>query len=264
MEKLDYAYKALEFDQVKAIYFNYDLLKNDDIVYIIKLCKQKDKKIYLSLPYIFRNDIKEYFEEIFYDKINMVFDGIVIRNFDEYAWIMDKEYDGELITDYSLYSFNSYGDRFFFDNKIDRITIPVELNEKEIRRLYNKNKELIVYGYIPLLVSAQCVNKTLGVCSKSMENLGITDRYNKEFVIRNYCDSCYNVLYNSAPIVLADKMNEIKKLGVAFVRLNFTIEDEYDVKNIINHFIKAINGEEISDNDIISDFTRGHFTRGIE
>ena len=264
VEKLDYAYKALEFDQVKAIYFNYDLLKNDDIVYIIKLCKQKDKKIYLSLPYIFRNDIKEYFEEIFYDKINMVFDGIVIRNFDEYAWIMDKEYDGELITDYSLYSFNSYGDRFFFDNKIDRITIPVELNEKEIRRLYNKNKELIVYGYIPLLVSAQCVNKTLGVCSKSMENLGITDRYNKEFVIRSYCDSCYNVLYNSAPIVLADKMNEIKKLGVAFVRLNFTIEDEYDVKNIINHFIKAINGEEISDNDIISDFTRGHFTRGIE
>ena len=72
------------------------------------------------------------------------------------------------------------------------------------------------------------------------------------------------MLYNSAPIVLADKMNEIKKLGVAFVRLNFTIEDEYDVKNIINHFIKAINGEEISDNDIISDFTRGHFTRGIE
>lgn len=41
-----------------------------------------------------------------------------------------------------------------------RVTLPVELNARELSDAGVRG-ELIVYGYLPMMVSAQCVKKTM-------------------------------------------------------------------------------------------------------
>ena len=36
------------------------------------------------------------------------------------------------------------------------------------------------------------------------------DRYQKEFFVKNNCDYCYNIIYNSLPVVLTDQKQEIE------------------------------------------------------
>ena len=77
----------------------------------------------------------------------------------------------------------------------------------------------MAYGYLPLMISAGCVRKTLGNCKKESGYTTITDRYRKEFVVQNNCEECYNILYNADPLYLGDQMEEIKALGPESLRL---------------------------------------------
>ena len=49
----------------------------------------------------------------------------------------------------------------------------------------------------------------------------------------DYCRDCYNVMYNSAPLFLADKAEEIRKLMPAQIRLDFTVENKEQVREIL-------------------------------
>ena len=44
------------------------------------------------------------------------------------------------------------------------MTLPVELNARELSDAGVRG-ELIVYGYLPMMVSAQCVKKTMEGCT---------------------------------------------------------------------------------------------------
>ena len=50
---------------------------------------------------------------------------------------------------------------------MQRDTVPYELNEREIGKRDNTNSEMVVYGYLPMMVSAQCVQKNLNGCNHS-------------------------------------------------------------------------------------------------
>ena len=55
--------------------------------------------------------------------------------------------------------------RFWKDQGILRNTVPLELNEKELRHRENAGSEMIVYGRLPLMHSAQCVRKNTFGCN---------------------------------------------------------------------------------------------------
>ena len=56
--------------------------------------------------------------------------------------------------------------------------------------------------YLPLMVSAGCIFKSLKKCQKKESLCYLKDRYGKHFAVRNYCTDCYNILYNSSPLAL--------------------------------------------------------------
>ena len=58
-----------------------------------------------------------------------------------------------------MYTWNDEAIAFWENENILRNTLPYELNEKELRHRSNAGSEMILYGSIPLMLSAQCVTK---------------------------------------------------------------------------------------------------------
>ena len=84
----------------------------------------------------------------------------------------------------------------------------------------------------------------------------LSDRKNEKFPL--LCqEGCFCELYNSKPIYLADRINDIIDAGVRYLRLDFTVEDRSECEFIINQYIRALSGERVlplGENT----FTRGH------
>lgn len=113
------------------------------------------------------------------------------------------------------------------------------------------------------MVSAGCIQKTTASCDGKGGVLMIADRYQKEFAVRRYCRDCYNVMYNSAPLFLADKSEEIRKLMPRQIRLDFTIENKEQVREICKIYVDAFTeGKKMEPQ--IREYTRGHFKRGVK
>ena len=89
---------------------------------------------------------------------------------------------------------------------IARGTASVELNDRELARIGIEEQVFIAYGYQPVMISAGCIQKTSASCDGKGGVLSISDRYQKKFAVRRYCRDCYNVMYNSAPLFLADRI----------------------------------------------------------
>ena len=98
---------------------------------------------------------------------------------------------------------------------IARGTASVELNDRELARIGIEEQVFIAYGYQPVMISAGCIQKTSASCDGKGGVLSISDRYQKKFAVRRYCRDCYNVMYNSAPLFLADKAEEVHALAPA-------------------------------------------------
>ena len=78
-------------------------------------------------------------------------------------------FDQPCISDYNMYCMNDRASQVY-TQMVDQITLPAELNRKELAGLLaSGNGEMIVYGYQPLMVSAQCLLKTTGKCTESRD-----------------------------------------------------------------------------------------------
>ena len=52
--------------------------------------------------------------------------------------------------------------------------------------------------------------------------------------MKNYCSACYNVVYNSLPVMLFSNIRELQKAGLRTFRLDFTMESEKMTGNVMN------------------------------
>ena len=176
------------------------------------------------------------------------------------------------VMDHSMYTWNDESIHFWKNQKVLRNTVPLELNEKELRHRENTGSEMVVYGRLPLMHSAQCVRKNTSGCNHKEDWLVLKDRYDKDFPVVCYCnpwkmgntkqaDPCYNIIYNSLPYGLLREADKVKALGVSAVRLSFTIENGKEVRQVADDFIAAYHGGRVSHE---YEFTKGHFKRGAE
>ncbi|WP_366925867.1 U32 family peptidase [uncultured Clostridium sp.] len=235
------------------------------------LCHRAGKRCYLTLPHIFREEAFRFFEEN-RDSFNGAgFDGVVVRAWEEIGLIRGwaEEFPAlkelTILMDYGIYTMNreaekmtarmASGFRFHF-------TLPVELNSRELEEKGCRGGELIVYGRLPMMVTAQCMKKTVAACTKKPELLSLKDRMGKDFPVKNHCRFCYNTIYNSSPLSLLKDRKIIDRLGPESLRLNFTTESREEIRTVIGAFSGCfLEGRET---ELQGDFTRGHFKRGIE
>jgi putative protease len=217
----------------------------------------------LALPHIFRKDTVQKYKQEYAHVLNALWDGVLIRNYESYAFLSEQGYAGKIVTDYNLYQFNQYAKAFWGDEGIESTTAPLELNYRELKEVGLDNSELVVYGYFPMMVSAQCVKNTTEGCRKQKGTLTIKDRYHKQFIVKNNCDYCYNIIYNTAPVVLTDQKMEIIELNPKAIRLHFTTESRQEMKKVMDLYENVFyEGKEPMEPNF--EFTRGHFKRGIK
>ncbi len=267
VEEVEQLEAVLESAFVKRIYLDSSAIDkiwgNSDTESIITKAHKNGKEIYLAMPHIFRSETRKIYEKFYNKLVNQAWDGVLVRNCESYEFLLEHGFGGNLVTDYSVYQFNTYAKRFWQEEKIEAFTAPLELNYRELKDVGLENSELVVYGYFPMMVSAQCVMKTTKGCRHEKGRLKFTDRYQKEFTVKNHCDYCYNVIYNTAPVVLLDQIAEIEDLKPKALRLHFTIESASEVKRILEMYEKGfLQGDSTEELGI--EFTRGHFKRGIK
>lgn len=254
-------YRLLEYDYISEIYIDSskygrrDFVKefNDDVFCV----NNAEKKAYLALPVIFRRSTRDYFETISDQLEKIDFEGFIVRNYEEFFWVKTRFAGKKIVTDHNMYTYNDMAKSMFFDNGADADTMPLELNQKEINRRNNKGSQMIIYGYYPLMVSAQCVHKNSYKCDRTPQITYLKDRYNKIFPVWNNCSECYNIIYNSCPTVLFNNMQKIKNAGIDALRLDFTFEKPEEIDTVMAAF-------ESNSADGIKEYTNGHFKRGVE
>ena len=271
LEDKEKIHHALNLEEVDGIYIPLEELSKEERLEILAQGAKGNKKIYYALPYVFRKAVKKCYEELWQDIIQEHPAGILVRNIDEYAWLREKQGAGamptdmEIILDQSLYTYNKDAGEMYRQYMAGEVrqTYPLELNRKELFDLALPDSELILYGRIPLMVSAQCVQKSTAECVGQPGYLTMKDRYDKNFYVRRHCRHCYNTLWNGVPLSLQGLKEELLELSPASLRLHFTTEKKEEMERILRTFYEEWNDLPIS-NAMRGDFTRGHYKRGIE
>lgn len=219
---------------------------SDDVQSLTK----RNKKVYLMLPTIFRADSSDYFVSIAKELDKVSFEGFVVKNYEE-LYLTENLFTGKkVILDHNMYTFNDVSKSAFFEHGVSGDTVPLELNSKEIMHRNNIGSQMIVYGYYPLMTTANCVHKNTKGCDKKQKLIYLKDRYNKSFAVCNNCKECYNTIYNSLPTMLTKNISKLKEAGIRSFRYSFTIETPKQIKAVMD--------------DKVAEYTNGHYKRGVE
>lgn len=238
-----------------------ELAKENDMRELLDYCKKVDVPCYLAMPRVFKNQFKGIYTNT--DKLReLSFDGFYIRNMSQLVYLNENNIPGDRVADYTVYGFNDIAMSVLYDEGYSEVVYPIELNFKELSHLKNPKGEIIVYGKLPLMVAANCIDKTTKGCHKPNASFGqIQDRKNASLTYVTACQYCYNVIFNSVPVFLLDKLDEVNKINASGYSLCFTDESEAEVILIMKSLTDAINGDKVG---TLDSFTRGHFTRGVE
>lgn len=242
------------YDCFDVFYLDFDMYDRNTLIQQfaddVKSLTKRNKKVYLMLPTIFRADSSDYFVSIAKELDKVSFEGFVVKNYEE-LYLTENLFTGKkVILDHNMYTFNDVSKSAFFEHGVSGDTVPLELNSREIMHRNNIGSQMIVYGYYPLMTTANCVHKNTKGCDKKQKLIYLKDRYNKSFAVCNNCKECYNTIYNSLPTMLTKNISKLKEAGIRSFRYSFTIETPKQIKAVMD--------------DKVAEYTNGHYKRGVE
>lgn len=257
---------AVEFPEVRRIYADSamggELLDEPGALELCQSARRAGKEVFLAMPHIFREETERLFLKRYPAVLEEAFDGVLVRNLESLQFLKKCGFDRTVILDHNLYVFNHRAKEFWKRYGADGFTVPLELNRSEIEKLGAEEGEMILYGYLPVMISAQCVTNTASGCKKQEKMVVLKDRFRHSFAVRNRCRECYNVIYNSAPLYLLDQKKELEELGCCTVRLQFSGESKAETQRILKKYRKIFM-EDGEAEPLPDTYTRGHFRRGI-
>lgn len=244
----------ISYDCFDVFYLDFDMYDRKTLIQQfaddVQSLTKRNKKVYLMLPTIFRADSSDYFVSIAKELDKVCFEGFVVKNYEE-LYLTENLFTGKkVILDHNMYTFNDVSKSAFFEHGVSGDTVPLELNSREIMHRNNIGSQMIVYGYYPLMTTANCVHKNTKGCDKKQKLIYLKDRYNKSFAVCNNCKECYNTIYNSLPTMLTKNISKLKEAGIRSFRYSFTIETPKQIKAVMD--------------DKVAEYTNGHYKRGVE
>lgn len=244
----------ISYECFDVFYLDFDMYDRNTLIQQfsddVKCLTKRNKKVYLMLPTIFRADSSDYFVSIAKELDKVSFEGFVVKNYEE-LYLTENLFTGKkVILDHNMYTFNDVSKSAFFEHGVSGDTVPLELNSREIMHRNNIGSQMIVYGYYPLMTTANCVHKNTKGCDKKQKLIYLKDRYNKSFAVCNNCKECYNTIYNSLPTMLTKNISKLKEAGIRSFRYSFTIETPKQIKAVMD--------------DKVAEYTNGHYKRGVE
>lgn len=266
------------------IYVDSDLLNRSDEE-ILSLCRELSRQeqcaLYVALPYILREGDRGYLENVFRKvRESGIFEGFLARSMDGLGFLAQRRGNHmSCRVDAGVYIWNGSAARELAD-LAEGFCLPYELKASEQRKLMAELSrtglaerfpwEKIVYGRIPMMITANCLNRTLDRCGRSPKAPGdgvaspgqgavqtavLKDRYRKEFPVLVNCRNCTNIIYNSVPFSLHQELSKWR--GRMDLRMDFTLESAAEVEQLLDCFFAGAPFPQ-------ADYTTGHEKRGVE
>lgn len=266
-EDLDTARSLYKREGIRGMYLPFSVMEK-----CLEQGLEQGLEMYLATPHIMRGKLPQGFLETAGKWLKQGMTGFLVRSLEAFAALKSAGLADKCVLDHSMYTWNDRASAFWEEQKVMRNTVPVELNEGEIRHRDNRHSEMLIYGYLPLMISAQCVHKNLYGCNHKEEWVSLKDRYEKEFPAVCYCNPwkmentgntvpCYNIIYNSIPYGLLKEKEQVERLGLHSLRISFTTEKAEQAVRIFEEF-KGVYLDGA--NPPKRDYTKGHFKRGAE
>lgn len=219
-------------------------------------------------PYILYSEHKEYFDNLgsaaavilpAVERDNLTYAEnidtaeVCISNISQLGRFNSKK----ISVNYTMNVFNSLALRELAALGAELVCLSPELNIRQISQVEDfAEKELVVYGRVPLMTVQNCVVKSAsGRCGCTDRAYTLTDRRGAGFPLFADRLGCTNTIYNSVPIYMADRLGEIPTGGAAAFRFIFTVETPREIAQIF--------GEYKNKKSCVREFTRGHYYRGV-
>ena len=159
--------------------------------------------------------------------------------------------------DYGLGLYNSQTMKELKHMGLISATASFEMKLPQVRDLSKGlDVELIGYGRLPLMITENCiVHNHTGMHTCDNVNL-LTDRKGERFpVVKAY--GCRNEILNAKKLFLADKLDDLKRLGLWAVRLQFTTENAMECAQVLERYQGRGRYQP-------NDYTRGLYYRNVE
>ncbi len=257
-------FKALSKDlPIRRIYLDYSLLAKKDLLSSSR--EEWAAKLFLAGPYVIREHNRKDLKDMKEALRSGHFKGLLFRNLETYAYMKKVMPESRLISDHNLYFWNQETVQFW-DNRITEYTLPVEENQTEWKELLTKTPDhmeasALVYGRLPMMITANCIESTLKSCWHEAGISVLTDRYKTTFPVLHNCRSCYNIIYNSVPLSL-HTLVEKDMHGISAYRLDFTTENGEETAAVVRYFADLLSGVDVK--PPYQEYTTGHIKRGVE
>lgn len=140
------------------------------------------------------------------------------------SYTLCKDMGFEVYGDFGLNVFNSLS-----ANEIDHPILSFELTQSQINNINARDKGMIVYGYLPLMLSRNCPVKNDIGCFECDKHGRLTDRKGMEFPVMCSDFPCVEML-NCHPLYMLDRLDEVK---TDFIHFYFSIESKKQVEKVI-------------------------------
>jgi putative protease len=159
--------------------------------------------------------------------------------------------------DYGLGLYNSQTSKELKRMNLLSATVSFEMKLPQIRDISKgQDMELIGYGRLPLMLTENCIvhNHTGQHTCGNVNQL--TDRKGERFpVVKAY--GCRNEILNAKKLFLADKLDELNRLGLWAIRLHFTTENHVECVQVLQRYMGQGRYQP-------NDYTRGLYYRNVE
>lgn len=248
---------------IRRIYLDYSLLAAKEL--LSASCEEWKGKLFLAGPYVIREHNRKDLKDMQDALRSGCFEGLLFRNLETYAYMKKALPECNLVPDHNLYFWN-HETLQFWKNRITEYTLPVEENQAEWKELLTKDPDhmeasALVYGRLPMMVAANCIESTLKSCRHEAGISILTDRYKTSFPVLHNCRSCYNIIYNSVPLSL-HALVEKDMRGISAYRLDFTTENGEETAAVVCYFADLLSGASVK--PPYKEYTTGHIKRGVE
>lgn len=233
---------------------------------VLSMCHEQGKKIYFATPRIITEQ-----EHSIFDKTANIFeglqpDGIVVSSLSAFYSLKDAGIP--LWLDYSLNTFNRVSLAFWSQQQnVEGVTLSTELTFNQIRELAGLFPlECLVQGRAEMMVTKYCaIGSFLGskpLCDAPCKNGSyfFKDRMDELFPLVTD-QFCRMHILNAKDLSMLEHATTFKDAGISRIRIDARYYDEKETKAITQNYDLALSGQDVA--EPLSDFTRGHYFRGV-
>ena len=213
------------------VYADFRLFDDDECRKNIKELADS-QNVTAALPYIITQSQNRIFGSLIENIRSCNIEMFLVRNLEEIGCLgnlgQKTGFVPKIVTDAGLYCWNSFSVLQLRDIisvcgcELTRITLPYELNYKEMNMVnYGVPTEFVAEGFVPVMISKQCVRKTYGLCDHNNGIIYLNNKRSGTYMVESVCSFCHSVMYSAKRIDVGYDSSLLEEINPDYIRKDY-------------------------------------------